>query len=240
VPESLSLVNVKIPPSDLPQKHQHRVARSKHLMELLQRLDPLRVVSGLVPAEASSNPPLRRNLITFAALNTPIFATVMAGMNVTMLYSEYTFKWDNQASGIFLSSVNIARTAALVLLLPLAVRLLNRYMPPASGLTSLNLLLIRVSILACVVGYIGYALAPTAVLFTLSGVIVTLDSIALAVSEATLSKLAGRERMGEALGALGFLQACARIAGPTVAGITYSQTVGSNTQSGFLGICSNV
>jgi hypothetical protein len=120
-------------------------------------------------------------------------------------------------------------------LLPLAVRLFNRYTPPASGLTSLDLLLIRISILACVVGYIGYALAPTAALFTLAGVITTLDSMALAVSEATLSKLAGRARMGEVLGALAFLQVCARIVGPTVAGIIYSQTVGSTPNLVFWG-----
>jgi hypothetical protein len=53
VPESFSLESVKVPPSDLPQKHRHRVTRSKHSLELLQRLNPLRIISGLVPAEVT-------------------------------------------------------------------------------------------------------------------------------------------------------------------------------------------
>ncbi|RDW57339.1 hypothetical protein BP5796_12789 [Coleophoma crateriformis] len=149
----------------------------------------------------------------------------MSGMNIMMLYPEYNFKWDNQTSGIFLSSVNIARTTALVLSLPLATWCFNRFMPSVTGPDSLDILLIRISILAGAIGYIGYALAPTSTLFTLAGIIASLDSISLAVSEAALSKFAGRANMGEVLGALGFLQASARILGPTFANLIYSQTL---------------
>ncbi|RDW63340.1 hypothetical protein BP6252_10885 [Coleophoma cylindrospora] len=225
VPESLCFTDGKSSPSILPQGYGFSDFRPGNMLEFLQRINPIRGLRSLTLAETSSNPPVRRNLIHFAAVNTLVFATAMSGMNIMMLYPEYIFKWDNQASGVFLSSINIARTTALVLLLPLATWAFKRFVTSAAGPDSLDLLLIRISIFAGTIGYIGYAIAPTGALFTLAGIIASLDSISLAVSEAALSKFAGRENIGEVLGALGFLQASARILGPTIANLIYSQTI---------------
>lgn len=89
----------------------------------------------------------------------------------------------------------------------------------------LDLFLLRVAILSDVLGYIGYALAPTGTLFTLSGALSGLGAIGLATSEASMTKLADKAQTGELLGALGFLQAMARIVAPTIASLTYSLTV---------------
>jgi hypothetical protein len=223
LPESLNLADIEPSPANPRLVHNPSKTRSTDMLQMIRCINPLRTLYGLIPPEADRL--LRHNIIVIATLNTLIFATVMGSMGVIMMYSEYTFKWNNQASGAFLSSANIARTVALVVLLPLAIRLFNRYFPSSANLSSSDVLLIRISIFADVIGYMGYALAPTGALFTISGVIASLDSIALATSEAALSKLAGTERMGEVLGSLGFLQACARILGPTIANLVYSTTV---------------
>lgn len=51
-----------------------------------------------------------------------------------------------------------------------------------------------------------------------------------------MTKLIPASQTGELLGALGFLQAMARIVAPTVANLTYSWTVGQAPQLVFWGI----
>ena len=131
-----------------------------------------------------------------------------------------------------------------MLVLPLAVRFLRRYFysgpamsgKHASGFDRLDLFLIRISILSDVVGYIGYAVASSGFLFTLSGALAALGAVGLATSEASMTKLVGSARTGELLGALGFLQALARIVAPTVANATYSLTVAKAPQLVFWGV----
>ena len=195
----------------------------------------------------------------------------MGGMYVMMLYSEFRFGWGNKESGVFLSTVNIFRTLATVVVLPLTIKISRRYFgaksnygdhgghggghghgstaptddsadccSPESAETGviepLDLFLLRASILSDAIGYIGYALAPTGFLFTLSGAIASLGAIGLATSEASMTKLLPTSQTGELLGALGFLQAMARIVTPTVASLVYSWTTKSFPQLVFWGI----
>jgi hypothetical protein len=51
-----------------------------------------------------------------------------------------------------------------------------------------------------------------------------------------MTKLVGSAKTGELLGALGFLQAIARIVAPTAANLTYSWTVDKTPQVVFWGI----
>ena len=96
--------------------------------------------------------------------------------------------------------------------------------------------LIRISILSDIIGYVGYAIAPTGTLFTLSGAVAALGAIGLATSEASMTKIVGSEQTGELLGALAFLQAMARIIAPTVTGLVYSRTVSSTPALVFWGV----
>ena len=131
-----------------------------------------------------------------------------------------------------------------MIVLPLAIRFLrpifspnpNRGNQAGTGFDLLDLALLRISILSDIIGFIGYALSPTGFLFTLSGVIAALGAIGLAISEASMTKLVGARNTGELLGALGLLQAIARIVAPTVANLTYSWTVARAPQLVFWGI----
>jgi MFS family permease len=181
----------------------------------------------------------------------------MGGMNIMMLYSEFRFGWGNQESGIFLSTVNIFRTLATVVVLPLIIHITRRSFnsshqlsglnthsahshssseQSAGHLESLDIFLLRASIISDTISYIGYAISPTGALFTLSGVVAGLGAIGLATSEASMTKLLPASQTGELLGALGFLQGLARIVAPTVASLTYSWTAESMPQLVFWGI----
>lgn len=100
----------------------------------------------------------------------------------------------------------------------------------------MDITLIRLSIISDIIGYAGYAFAPTGFLFTFSGAIASLGAIGIASSEASMTKLVPKSRTGELLGALGFLQAMARIVAPTVANLTYSWTVDTVPQLVFYGL----
>ena len=131
-----------------------------------------------------------------------------------------------------------------MVILPLAIRCLRplfsfsagSYQSPRGGFDFLDLTLIRISILSDIIGFIGYATAPTGFLFTLSGIVAAFGAIGLAISEASMTKLVGGARTGELLGALGFLQAIARIVAPTIANLTYSWTVAQVPQLVFWGV----
>ena len=106
----------------------------------------------------------------------------------------------------------------------------------AGGFDRLDLFLIRIFISSDVIGYICYALAPTGALFTLAGVIGSFGAVSLAATTAAMTKQVEVAQTGELLGALGCLQAIARIVAPTLAGLTYSATVSKVPQLVFWGV----
>jgi hypothetical protein len=234
-------------------------------IDWFKRMNPMKLLRILTPANTKITRRTQRNLLALSSVNTILFGAVMGGMMVMMLYSEFRFGWDNKDSGIFLSTVNIFRTLATVVVLPLTIKISRRYFgasasyssghahghghgggghsPDGSSLDAptgviepLDLFLLRASIVSDTIGYIGYALSPTGFLFTLSGAVASLGAIGLATSEAAMTKLLPSSQMGELLGALGFLQAMARIVAPTIASLVYSMTTNSFPQLVFWGI----
>ena len=256
VPESLELDTSR--GSRLAQPKQYLQQSSKGMcVQNFRRVNPLALLRILSPSNPEVDNATQRNVIILASVNTLLFGAVMGGMNIMMLYSEFRFGWGNQESGIFLSTVNIFRTLATVVVLPLIIHITRRFFnssrqfsgqnshsahshssPEAAAghLESLDVFLLRASIISDIIGYIGYAMSPTGALFTLSGVVAALGAIGLATSEASMTKLLPASQTGELLGALGFLQGLARIIAPTVASLAYSWTAESMPQLVFWGI----
>jgi hypothetical protein len=214
----------------------------------LRRTNPLGLLRILYAADTHINKDTQRNVLTLACINTLLFGALMGAMNVMMLYSEFRFEWGNKESGTFLFTVNVLRTLVTVLVLPLIITLSRRMCgfkkssrrtisdDGAGNIDSLDVFLLRISILSDTIGYIGYALSPTGALFTLSGAVASFGAIGLATSEASMTKLLPAAQTGELLGALGLLQALARIIAPTVVSLTYSWTTETFPQLIFWGI----
>lgn len=253
VPESLQAVDKDQRPLLTQLKQYLRESSQGSWPEKLRRVNPLRLLRVLSPYSAHIDRSTQRNLLALASINTILFGAVMGAMNVMMLYSEFRFNWGNKESGIFLSTVNIFRTFATVVILPLLIHLSRRLSGTkgsntkqvqhngsteegAGHIDSSDIFLLRISILSDAIGYVGYALSSTGTLFTISGAIASLGAIGLATSEASMTKLLPASQTGELLGALGFLQALARIVAPTVASLTYSWTTDSFPQLVFWGI----
>ncbi|KAH8728389.1 tetracycline-efflux transporter-like protein [Phaeosphaeriaceae sp. PMI808] len=253
VPESLQVHDKDRRPFLKQLKQYVRESSQGPWSEMLKRVNPLHLLRILSPSSTHTDRSTQRNLLALASINTILFGAVMGAMNVMMLYSEFRFGWGNKESGIFLSTVNIFRTLATVVILPIVINFSRHYFGAKGSsarhtyshasseevtgqVDSLDVFLLRTSILSDTIGYIGYALSPTGALFTVSGAIASLGAIGLATSEAIMTKLLPASQTGELLGALGFLQALARIIAPTVASLTYSWTAESIPQLVLWGI----
>jgi hypothetical protein len=229
------------------RQHLHEISRGSW-SEGLKRTNPLRLLRILYAADKHVEKSTQRNVLALACINTILFGALMGAMNVTMLYSEFRFEWGNKESGTFLFTVNVLRTLVTVLVLPLIIALSRRMSgfkdsskrttsgKGAGHIDSLDVFLLRISILSDTIGYIGYALSPTGTMFTFSGAIASFGAIGLATSEASMTKLLPAAQTGELLGALGLLQALARIIAPTVVSLTYSWTTDTFPQLVFWGI----
>ncbi len=198
-------------------------------------LEPLAI---LYPTGPGSSPALRMNLLVLATVDTVGFGVAVGSMTVVIYYLEYAFGWGNLESSIFVSVVNTVRVAVLVVLLPVATRLVRRWQgerhEARGGSDWFDLSIIRFGLLFDTIGYLGYATAPSGACFTMAGIITAVGSMASPVLQSVLTKHVPPDRIGQVLGATGLLHALARVVAPTVFNLIYSATVGRFTQTVFV------
>ncbi|KAF2138200.1 uncharacterized protein K452DRAFT_234467 [Aplosporella prunicola CBS 121167] len=247
-------------------KTRQRAAREKHALDRLAAgpssdwinrirhfnvLEPLKI---LYPKGPGSSPALRRNLLLLAAVDTTIFGVAMGSMTVVIIYTNYAFAWGNFETARFVSIVNISRVFCLVVLLPIATRLVRGRRSSSSpsspsssteantsktkyqhtGCDNLDLAVIRVAIFFDFLGYLGYALSRSGTAFLASGTIAALGGIGSPTLQSALTKHVPADRTGQMLGAAGLLHALARVVAPTVFNAVYSLTVGKFSQAVFV------
>lgn len=237
VPESLS-------------KQRQLAARARHDQEKTANnsssdwIDQLRAVNLLEPLKIlwprgpGSSSALRRNLVFLAAVDTTIFGVAMGSMTVVIIYTNYQFGWGTFESGMFLSIINSCRVICLIVVLPLVTKYV-RGRPGAtkqrsSGSDTFDLAVIRVAVFFDTVGFLGYTLARTGSMMTLSGAIASIGGIGSPTLQSALTKHVPADRTGQLLGASGLLHALARVVAPTIFNGIYLATVGKFTQTVFV------
>ena len=197
----------------------------------------------LRPKGEGSSPQLRKNLFLLAAVDTITFGVAMGTVQIILIYAEFQFGWTAVDSSKFLSAVNICRVIALVILLPLVVRIVrgpqkDRSAARHRGSDLLDVNIIRIALLFDLIGYVGYATVQTSGLMAVSGAVASLGGIGSPTLQSSLTKHIPSDRTGQVLGASGLLHALARIIAPTVFNLIYSKTVGIFTQAVFVCLAS--
>jgi predicted MFS family arabinose efflux permease len=211
-------------------------------------LAPLKI---LWPTGPGSSGHLRTNLILLSAVDTIMFGVSMGSMTVVVYYTGYQFGWDTAQSSRFISVVSTARVSALVIILPLFVKLIRRnrankqrresgFVSPErnSGTDMLELSIVRFAIMLEVLGYAGYALVRTGPLFILFGILAACGGVASPTVQSALTKHVPHDRVGQLLGATGLLHSLARIVGPVVFNLIYAGTVKKFPQAVFVVLAS--
>lgn len=207
-------------------------------------LAPLKI---LWPTGPGSSGHLRANLILLSAVDTIIFGVAMGSMTVVVYYTGYQFGWDTAQSSGFVSIVSTARVSALVIFLPLFVKLVRNsrakkqrresgFVIPErnSGSDTLDLGIVRFSIMLEIIGYSGYALVRTGPLFIISGVFAACGGVGSPTLQSALTKHVPQDRIGQLLGATGLLHALARIVCPAIFNLIYAGTVKKFPQAVFV------
>lgn len=194
------------------------------------------------PTGEGSSPALRRNLISLAAIDTILFGIAMGAVYVVIIYLKSEWHWDIPQQSYFIAAVNICRVTGLLVILPIIIRLVRG---PASkrkpinekrteGCDKLDLGLIRTAIIFDMLGYLGYTLAHTGTIFTVSGCVAAFGGIGGPVLQSAMTKHVPYDRTGALLGASGFLHSLARIVAPVIFNGIYWATVGKFDQAAFL------
>lgn len=231
IPESLS-------------KERQLSARDKHTLSHQQKspsqyLALTRITSFFLPLQilrpssTSATKTTRRNLLLLSACDMVVFGVTLGSISVVVMYSEYTFKWGNFESSLFVSIVNSCRVLMLVAVLPGSFHLYSKHYNITHRSDYFDVTVIRVSILFDVLGYVGYALAPVGALFTLSGVLASVGGIASPTLQSALTNHVDAERTGELMGAVSFLHALSRVVMPAILHLIYGVTVGKAASAVF-------
>lgn len=193
----------------------------------------------LWPVGEGTSSKLRRNLVVLASIDTMMFGVAMGTMQIIIIYAEFRFGWDAFKSSIYMSIVNICRVTTLVVALPLLTRWFrSRTSGEQSthhGCDMLDINIIRVSTVFDLVGYLGYAFAPSGVVMLLSGMVASIGGVGPPTLQSSLTKHIPEDKTGQILGASGLLHALARVVAPTIFNLIYSQTVG--IYAGIVFIC---
>jgi MFS family permease len=236
VPESLSKRR------QYAAKEKHRIVKEEagHVswLRTLREVNLFAPLKILFPTGPGSNTAVRMNLLLLASVDTIMFGVAMGAMTIVLIYSEYAFGWANLDASMFISIVNICRVIMLFVTLPLATRLVRGKASSqplnTRGSDLLDLYLIRVAVFFDMLGCLGYTLARTGPLFTLSGVTAAIGSIGSPTITSALTKHVPADRTGQILGAMGLLHALARVVAPTLFHTIFSATVGKFDQTVFV------
>ncbi|KAL9488674.1 hypothetical protein ACSS6W_000951 [Trichoderma asperelloides] len=209
--------------------------------------NPFATFKILWPTGPGTSSRLRINLVALAIADTIIMGSMMAVGNVLMLYSEYMFNWGNFETSRFISSLSMIRVFVLMVIFPI-INYVFRIRPAArrrresgaphieanSGADNLDVWVLRFALTSDLLGCIGYIFARNQHLFFASGMVTALGGLGSATVQAAVTKHVPASRIGQVLGAVGFMQALSRVIGPVLFNGLYAMTVGVFPQAIFV------
>ncbi|KAJ5775439.1 uncharacterized protein N7511_000450 [Penicillium nucicola] len=223
---------------DAPRWYSWRIWNPMNLITPLAILLPaVGRPSALFTNRRGASPALRRNIVLLAVIDTIIFGIAMGIAQIIIIYAEYMFNWGNVESSIFIAIINASRVINLFVVLPLVSRFFRTPVKndgSIRGSDMLDVVLIRISVVFDVLGFVGFALSKHPSVMILSGVVASLGGMGSAILQSSLTKHVPHERIGQMLGATGLLHALARIVAPTIFNLIYSVTVATMPQAVFV------
>ena len=194
----------------------------------------------LWPTGPGSSSALRRNLVLLSAMDTMVFAVAMGAVTVVILYAELMFHWDTFDTSVLISTVNITRVAVLILVLPLIIRIFrgksdrSKGTQVGGGADMVDLMIIRISIIFDVLGFVGYVTAANGNMFITAGVLASFGAMGSPSMQSALTRHVPPERIGQLLGAQALLHSLARVTGPTIFNSIFASTTETFPQTVFV------
>ncbi|KND93116.1 Nitrilase and fragile histidine triad fusion protein NitFhit [Tolypocladium ophioglossoides CBS 100239] len=231
---------------------KEKEARATHVgpwASMVHSSNPFAPLRILWPTGPGTSTRLRMNLVALAVCDAIVFGGSFAAGPVVILYSGYMFDWGNFETSRFVSALSMVRVVVLMGVLPI-VNYFGRVRPAArrrelwgvnpedknSGADHLDTWILRVALVSDILGCLGYVFARSEALFFGSGMITALGGLGSATTQAAVTKHVPQERVGQILGAIGMLQALARVVGPVIFNGIYAATVETFPQAIFVAL----
>ncbi|KAH7017555.1 major facilitator superfamily domain-containing protein [Ilyonectria destructans] len=247
IPESLSKQRQLAAREKWEKEQEMRVqVTSTSWLTTIRTINPFEPLKILWPKGPGTSPALRRNLVALAINDTIILGSSMAAGAVIVLYSGYIFDWGNFEASQFVSALSFVRVVVLLVIFPI-INYYGRTRPAArrrkageivsekhTGADNLDVWILRVALISDVLGSIGYAMAKSDRVFFACGMVTALGGLGGATCQAMVTKHVPAQRVGQLLGAVGMLQALARVLGPVLFNGLYAATVGFFPQAIFV------
>jgi MFS family permease len=247
IPESLSMRKQLAAREKHEKEMEMRPPASSSWTSALQTANIFAPLKILTPTGPGTSPALRRNLVTLAINDTIILGAGMSAGAVIVLYTGVKFDWGILEKSEFVSLVSLVRVLVLLGIFPV-INYFGRTRPAArrrresgvaaveknNGADKLDLLVLRSALVSDVLGGLGYVFARSSGLFIASGVVTAIGGLGGAIGQAMITKHVPSERVGQLLGAIGMLQALARVLGPVLFNGMYALTTGYFDQAIFV------
>ncbi|KXT18026.1 hypothetical protein AC579_4590 [Pseudocercospora musae] len=201
----------------------------------LSGLKPQSLVAALKtlwPTGPGTSRYLRRNLVLLAAIDTTLEGIVRSSFSIIVYISILRFGWDTSDKSIFMGAINMVRAAGLVLLLPCVTWYFkgSGHGKPGQqsrrGCDSFDLGLVRFGAILNTLGWAGYSIATSPVLFVTAGIVIALAGIGRPVVQSSLTKHVPSTQTGLLMGALALLYGLMRVLSPILMNGFYTATVG--------------
>ncbi|KAF7192345.1 putative membrane protein [Pseudocercospora fuligena] len=209
--------------------------KSENASSWYSRLKPQSLVASLKtlwPTGPGTSRYLRRNLVLLAAIDTTLEGIVRSSFSIIVYISILRFGWDTFGKSIFMGAINIVRAAGLVLILPFITWYFkgSGNGKPAQqirrGCDSFDLGLIRCGALLNTLGWTGYSIATSPILFVAAGILIALAGIGRPVVQSSLTKHVPSTQTGLLMGASALLYGLMRVLSPILMNGFYTATVG--------------
>ncbi|ODQ67721.1 MFS general substrate transporter [Nadsonia fulvescens var. elongata DSM 6958] len=165
-----------------------------------------------------------------------LFNGIAIGMGmVLILYAELQFGWGSVEAGYFVSVIGFSRVFTVGIVLPGYLKMLNNFFYTRSdSVDSVDLVIIRCSLVIETIGLFSYAMATSSKQFVLACLGMSMSAIVSPVVQSCLVKHVSKSNAGTLLGALGLFHSLMKIIAPMIFLAIYSKTVGVQSNMVFL------
>ncbi|KAJ3472379.1 hypothetical protein NLG97_g11037 [Lecanicillium saksenae] len=247
VPESLSKRRRKIARDNYNKEKEARAHEDRPWLATLRNSHPFEPLAILWPTGEGTSTRLRINLVALAVTDAVIMGSMISIGAVLILYTKYMFKWDTFEISIFVSGLSSIRVIVLLGIFPFVNywfrvrprRRLERetgqaYVEKTSGADKVDIWTLRAALISDTLGALIYSLARHQGVFVLGGMITAIGGLGSATIQSAITKHIPPSKVGQVLGAVGMLNAIARVVGPVLFNGLYAMTVKSFPQAVFV------
>ncbi|KAM3462907.1 hypothetical protein MY5147_007713 [Beauveria neobassiana] len=247
VPESLSKRRQQIARDAHAKEKEARARGAQPWLATLRNNHPFEPLAILWPTGPGTSTRLRINMVALAVTDAVIMGSMISIGAVLILYTKYMFYWDTFEVSMFVSGLSSIRVIALLGLFPLInywfrVRPRRRreretgqpYVEKTGGADNVDIWTLRVALLSDTLGALGYSLARSQPLFVVSGMVTAMGGLGSATILSAITKHIPPSSVGQVLGAVGMLNALARVVGPVLFNGIYAMTVKTFPQAVFV------